>query len=111
MIDGAIYRRMVHTISYASPSSVSLYGDRTYAAASTAKAYIEKVDELLEKVAGETINVTHKLWTNTAITMNSMIWLPGDSVTKANGRRAERVKIYYDLSGNVNHYEIWLGAV
>lgn len=110
-LDPALKNRMVHTITYATPSSVTAYGDRTYGSTATASAYIELVDELLEKAAGETVNVTHKIWTDTALDMDTIIWLPGVSTTKANGRRPERVKKYYDLQGNANHYEIWLGSV
>lgn len=111
MASGPIKQRMVHTISYATVASISARGDRTYTAASTTPAYIEKVDERIEKLAGEITNVTHKIWTETAITFETIIWLPGDTVTKPYGRRPERVKIYYTLTGAVDHYEVWLGSV
>lgn len=98
------------TISYAAASSVSATGQVTWAAATTAAAYIEPSTRILEQADGTKVATSHMIVTEAAITTAMRVWMPGDSASDATkARRPLRVDTFYDVDGaTLDHYEVWV---
>jgi hypothetical protein len=108
-MDPQLKAQLRQTIGVAARSSVDSYGQATFGAASNVAARVEEERRRIERRDGTFVESTHRIYTETAITYESRIWLPGDSTSDATlAREPQQVHSIVDELGTVHHYEVVL---
>lgn len=105
-MDPQLRGQLRQTIGVAARSTVNAYGEASYGSASSVSARVEEERRRLETRDGTFVETSHRIYTETAITHESRIWLPGDSTADATlAREVLEVHPIVGELGTVDHYE------
>lgn len=97
------------TVSVASVTGKSAYGDPTYGAPRTVAARLESARRLVRSGRGDDLVSNHRLFTTTPIVLSDRVWLPGASTADANASvKPITVESTHDKSGGFSIYMVTL---
>lgn len=102
----AIKALLAQTITVQAPTGVDNYGSPTGGSQSSVSARVELYEKETVNARGERVRTTHRIYTEDAISLDSLIWLPGaDTGDATDARRPHRVDSHPDENGTTHHYE------
>lgn len=94
------------TITVQAPTGVDNYGSPTGGSQSSVSARVELYSREVVNARGERVITTHRIYTQDAIGIDDLIWLPGaDTAETSEARRPQRVDSHPDENGATHHYE------
>jgi hypothetical protein len=100
---------LTDTVTVAEPSGVSAYGDPTFGTKRTVKARVEGGPLLVKDGSGVEVQADYRIVTESEISVQSRVWLPGDDTTDNNAaRRPVSVRSASTKSGGATLYEVVL---
>jgi hypothetical protein len=101
--------RLLSTISYATPSTVSSAGDITYSATGTMSARILYKNDIVTAPSGEQLTTSTVVETETELPVGTKVWLPGASTGDANAaKRVIQREYAATLDGSYTLYIAYL---
>ena len=104
---------LTQTASYATESSISAYGDKSYGTPTTFSCRIEYVrwrhgPNFLPR-HGEADESLTLVFTEEAIPLDALIWLPGENTSNTHeAHHVNKRDVIYTREGDVSHYEVWI---
>lgn len=109
-MDPALRAMLLKTINVRTVTAYTPSGDETLSVAVAIPAYVEvKKSDAGMGAVGREAQVQHVVITETAITMDQRVWLPGDDPgTVEFGKKPMAIDVFNDVLGNVDHYEVTL---
>jgi len=106
-MDAQLLDQLNQTINVATPTTASASGDPTYGSATAIAARVEDNRQIVQAADGSFRETTHWIATQTAITDETRIWLPGDSPADPKlARLPAQVNVAVAENGSIDHYEV-----
>lgn len=100
---------MVDSVTVAAPSGVSNYGDLSFGSQSTVAARVQQTTEMIRDASGSELQATHIVYTESAIALESRVWLSGADTGDADAARVVRATNQtHDRPGGQTLYKAWL---
>ncbi len=101
--------RLRDRINVASPTSASVYGDRTYSTPVEIPARVEPRAMRFVDALGEEIDVTTWIGTTRVVNADSLVWLPGaNTANVSEGRLPINLKVAETVDGGQTWREFFL---
>lgn len=109
-MDWQLAQQLQTTILIANSTSVNMYGEKQYGAATSHKGRQIGSQKWAKGKDGQSLLSYNQVVLTSTVTVNydSLIWLQGESTSSYSGHPVLSLNTAYDETGAVDHYKVYL---